>query len=40
MITNVAVGRSDKTVRLFVTCKDAAGKTILKMFDRNLNGEL
>ena len=39
-ITNVAVGRSDKTLRLFVTCFDANKKTILKMYDRNMNNEL
>ena len=39
-IVNVAVGRSDKSIRLFVTCQDIAKKTILKMFDRNMNGEL
>ena len=37
---NVAVGRSDKTLRLFVTCTTTSGKTILKMFDRNMNNEL
>jgi len=40
LITNVAIGRSEETMRLFVTCNNAAGKTVLKMFDRNLNGEL
>ena len=39
-IHNVAVGRSAKTMRLFITCLDSAGKTIIKMYDRNLNGEL
>jgi len=39
-ITNIAVGRSAQTFRLFVTCKDKINKTILRMFDRNLNGEL
>lgn len=39
-ITNVAVGRSAKTLRLFVTCYDAAHKTIMRMYDRNLNEEL
>lgn len=36
----MAVGRSDKTLRLFVTCQDANKKTLLKMYDRNMNGEL
>ena len=39
-ITNVAVGRSAKTMRLFISCIDSAGKTLIKMYDRNLNGEL
>ena len=40
LITNVAVGRSDMSLRLFVTCQDVAKKTILRMYDRNMNGEL
>jgi len=39
-IQNVAVGRSDRTLRLFITCEDLAKKTIVKMYDRNMNGEL
>jgi hypothetical protein len=39
-IQNVAVGRSDRTLRLFITCEDLARKTIVKMYDRNMNGEL
>ena len=39
-ITNVAVGRSSETMRLFITCLDASSKTLIKMYDRNLNGEL
>jgi hypothetical protein len=39
-IQNVAVGRSDKTLRLFITCEDLARKTIVKMYDRNMNDEL
>lgn len=39
-ITNVAVGRSADTMRLFITCLDGGQKTIIKMYDRNLNGEL
>lgn len=40
LIQNVAVGRSDRTLRLFITCEDLAKKTILRMYDRNMNGEL
>ena len=36
----MAVGRSAKTLRLFVTCYDAQHKTIMRMYDRNLNEEL
>jgi len=39
-IQNVAVGRSDRTLRLFITCEDLAKKTIVKMYDRNMNDEL
>ena len=39
-ITNVAVGRGADTLRLFVTCVEAFGKTVLQMYDRNLNGEI
>ena len=39
-ITNIGVGRSAQTFRLFITCKDKINKTIMKVFDRNLNGEL
>ena len=40
VITNVADGRSAQTYRLFITCQDMAKKTILRMYDRNMNGEL
>lgn len=40
IITNVAVGRSSKALRLFVTCQDVSSKTILRFYDRNMNGEL
>jgi hypothetical protein len=40
IITNVAVGRSKKALRLFVTCEDLSSKTILRFYDRNMNGEL
>ena len=40
VITNVADGRSAQTYRLFITCQDIAKKTILRMYDRNMNGEL
>lgn len=39
-ITNVAVGRGPKTLRLFVTCLDMDKKTIVKLYDRNMNDEL
>ena len=39
-ITAVAVGRSAKTLRLFVTCYDGTHKTIMRMYDRNMNDEL
>ena len=41
-ILNVIVGRSDKTLRLYVTCLSVSHpqKTILKMFDRNMNNEM
>ena len=38
-IKNVSIGRSDKTLRLFVTCKEG-GVTVVKMYDRNMNGEM
>ena len=40
LITNVAVGRGLNTLRLFVTCRDVAHKTIVKVYDRNMNDEL
>jgi len=40
VVTNVAVGRSANTLRLFVTCQDVARKTILRMYDRNMDDEL
>lgn len=40
VITNIADGRSAQTYRLFITCQDIAKKTILRMYDRNMNGEL
>ena len=39
-ITNVAVGRSTSTLRLFVTCLDTNRKTALRLYDRNMNGEI
>ena len=41
-ILNVMVGRSSSTLRLFVTCLSSSHpqKTILKMFDRNMNNEM
>ena len=39
-ITNVALGRSISTLRLFVTCVDINKKTILKLYDRNMNDEI
>jgi len=36
----VAVGRSISTLRLFVTCVDSNKKTILKLYDRNMNDEI
>lgn len=39
-VVNVAIGRNEKTLRLFVTCMDDKQQTILKMFDRNMNNEL
>jgi hypothetical protein len=39
-ITNVAVGRSVSTLRLFVTCVDLSKKTVLKLYDRNMNDEI
>ena len=40
LVKNVNVGRSDKSLRLFVTCLDVAKKTIMRIYDRNMNGEL
>jgi hypothetical protein len=40
VITNVAVGRGPQTLRLFVTCESIARKTIVKIYDRNMNDEL
>lgn len=39
-ITNVAVGRSQNTLRLFVTCVTSSNKNIIKFYDRNMNDEL
>jgi hypothetical protein len=39
-INDITVGRSNDTLRLFITCTDSAGKSILVMYDRNLNNEL
>ena len=39
-VINIQIGRSDKTIRFFVTCLDVAGRTLLKMYDRNMNNEL
>ena len=37
----VQVGRTAKTLRLFVTCDDTATKrTVVRMFDRDMNNEL
>ena len=40
LITNIADDRSAQTYRLFITCQDISKKTILRMYDRNMNGEL
>lgn len=37
----MAVGRTAKTLRLFVTCEDAVTKkTVVRMYDRDMNNEL
>ena len=38
-ITNLAVGSAMQSLRLFVTCIDQGKRTILTMYDRNLNNE-
>ena len=39
-ITNVVVGRSANTLRLFVMCFTTSNKNVIKMYDRNMNDEL
>ena len=40
LVKNVDVGRSEKSLRIFVTCQDVAKKTIMRIYDRDLNNEL
>ena len=39
-ISNVAIGKGEKSLRILVTCYTASRKAILRMYDRNMNGEL
>lgn len=37
----MAVGRTAKTLRLFITCEDSVSKkTVVRMYDRDMNNEL